>query len=159
MHGKMIILMLLMGSISAFNVRAHESEVTIFLSATIEDECSVKNMMGNSANMNLDEFGGFWLVAEIEEECNGTAGYSVMISSKNGGRLVNETHPDRFIDYFVDYGGCVFGDMRNGPLICNRNDAGGFNFSPLFVEVMSHPGENISGTYTDTLILTVSSGN
>lgn len=99
-------------------------------------------------------------VASVEERANVNAGYTVTITSANGGKLVNGSDSNYSVDYTLKY--------NNDPIVL-ASPAAGENEIPYLTEqlapidrdvTISYAGDEeedmLAGNYTDTVTFAIS---
>ncbi|HYE01392.1 MAG TPA: hypothetical protein VEH84_18565 [Alphaproteobacteria bacterium] len=87
-------------------------------------------------------------VASIEERCNAADGYSVRLSTQNGGRLSGEAGG---VPYTISYDGAVQSD---GALVATRPAAPLGRSRDLAVSALP-PADLPAGAYEDTIVVTI----
>ncbi|MBP2311040.1 spore coat protein U domain-containing protein [Azospirillum soli] len=122
---------------------------TVKLSGTVALNCSVAVTDLNQA-LNLVGGESARQVGTVVENCNSGTGYSISISSANGGLLKNENSGS--VSYRVGYDGQ--NNNLTGGLSVTRSTAQFAKSVPLTVSLDAN-GNAIAGNYSDTVTITI----
>jgi len=146
---RLIALPLLVPTLAASAALAGSS-ASIHLRGVVPQVCSV-SVQDRGVVFDLGAAGQARSVAAIEERCNAPAGYTVTLSSRNGGELRPETGTGGSgLPYVMTYEGATAAGA--GRVVANRPP--GVETKDLFVETGA-AGNLPSGSYEDTIVVTV----
>ncbi len=129
---------------------------TVDLSAVVAVDCSVTIA---DENLVLDIVAGATdqKIAEITEDCNETAGFTITISSANAGNLEGtgalENNNNASIDYTVTYHTESNADLATN-LTLSRNDAEFDDEHALYATVAAS-STRLAGSYEDTITVSI----
>lgn len=120
---------------------------TITLRASVPATCAVSLSTGN-ASLNLNS-AAIVPVATVEERCNAANGYTVSLSSKNGGAL---SSGNASIAYTLHYGDSS--STADGSLTAGRTVSGTARQTVLSVSVPAGT-QRQAGDYEDTVTIAI----
>lgn len=120
---------------------------TITLRASVPATCAVSLSTGN-ASLNLNS-AAIVPVATVEERCNAANGYTVSLSSKNGGAL---SSGNATIAYTLHYGDSS--STADGSLTAGRTVSGTARQTVLSVSVPAGT-QRQAGDYEDTVTIAI----
>ncbi|MBP7335061.1 hypothetical protein [Niveispirillum sp.] len=120
---------------------------TITLRATVTTTCAVTLSTGN-ATLDLNAGSASIPVATVEERCNAANGYTVSLTSKNGGALSSGSAT---IAYTMQYGD---NSSSNGTLSTARDVTGSGRQTVLSVSVPAG-AQRQAGQYEDTVTIAI----
>jgi len=122
------------------------------LRGVVPSDCTV-GITDMNATLNITGGETSVLVGQIMESCNHRQGFTVSISSRNGGSLVGQNGTQ--VAYSIRYGTEQNWRTLSSQRRYNRNrPATGGQAKPLYVKLPATPTAP-SGSYGDTIIITV----
>lgn len=97
------------------------------------------------------------MVALVSEQSNSKTGYTVTVSSLNGGKLMNSNSSSSYVTYTAKYGNGSSFNLSSTTTITNQSNPGIYNMTaPFKVTYTGQPATNmLEGTYSDTLTFTI----
>ncbi|ACI97612.1 hypothetical protein [Rhodospirillum centenum] len=122
----------------------------ITLRGTVPAVCTVA-LSASSATLEVVRGQSATPVATVEERCNAAAGYTVSVTSRNGGQLRQEGAASG-VSYAVSYDQV---SSNSGALVAVRTPTGAARVGTLAVEVPASP-EAAAGDYVDVLTVSIS---
>lgn len=122
----------------------------ITLRGTVPAVCTVA-LSASSATLEVVRGQSATPVATVEERCNAAAGYTVSVTSRNGGQLRQEGAASG-VSYAVSYDQV---SSNSGALVAVRAPTGAARVGTLAVEVPASP-EAPAGDYVDVLTVSIS---
>lgn len=128
-------------------VAQNGAQGTITLRASVPATCAVSLSTGN-ASLNLNS-AAIVPVATVEERCNAANGYTVSLSSKNGGAL---SSGNATIAYTLHYGDSS--STADGSLTSGRTVSGTARQTVLSVSVPAGT-QRQAGDYEDTVTIAI----
>lgn len=143
-YGPLMFLALLLAGPSAAQ---NSAQGTITLRASVPATCGVSLSTGN-ASLNLNS-AAIVPVATVEERCNAANGYTVSLSSKNGGAL---SSGNASIAYTLHYGDSS--STADGSLTAGRAVSGTARQTVLSVSVPAGT-QRQAGDYEDTVTIAI----
>ncbi len=97
-------------------------------------------------------------IASVVESSNSATGYSVRLSTRNGGYLVNNQNPSQAIPYQISYDGLPFVQPSTSETVVKRvphlNDPIVYE-SQMRIAFQGNPSAPV-GSYSDTIFLQIS---
>jgi len=123
------------------------AQATLTLRATVPAACAI-TLSSENALLDLNSGVTNLPVATVEERCNAANGYTVSITSKNGGSLASGTAN---IGYTMSYGDNSTG---NGALAAERSASGAARQTTLSVSVPA-ASNRVAGDYEDTVTISI----
>lgn len=123
------------------------SQGSITLRASVPAICSI-GISNNSATLNITGGQSNFAVATVEERCNAASGYTVSLSSKNGGQLSTGTAG---VAYTMQYGDSA---GSGGAISADRAVSGDTRQTVLSVSVPASPTA-VAGDYEDTVTISI----
>ena len=153
-----ISLMALVISISIQSAQAASSG-TLQLSGTVAavNDLVVTANASNNTSLNILSGETAKNVASVAETSNNGSGYTISLSSVNGGQLKHATNATKKTNYTVSYGGGSYNQPSTTPTTVKSVSSLGAlttNTSQVLVTVTALAGAP-AGTYSDTLTLTI----
>ncbi len=124
---------------------------TLLLGGRVPLVCSIQV---NTGNPPLDILNGMtnFTVGSLSETCNRRTGFTVTISSANGGNLMNET--GQTVPYTIQYDNSGVRSLA-APVVLTRNFAKLAVWTRSFrVNIAAQPNA-VSGEYTDLVTVTI----
>jgi len=130
---------------------------TLFLRGSIPLIISIKvRPTNNSFNLDLTTDQTDLLVAEVDEISNSSTGHKILLSSQNGGRLLNSSGSDNFV-YSAKYDGAEVSlssdqvEIKNVPNAVPGESTSEFRIS----YTGKNPATIHAGDYKDNLTFTI----
>lgn len=135
------------------------SSGTLLLSGTVPlvNDIAVTANGTNNTSLNISAGESAKLVANVAETSNNGTGYTVTLSSANGGQLKNSSDASKKTTYQVSYNGGSYAQPGTLPVTVktvNSLSAQTTNTSAIRVNVAAFANAP-AGVYSDTLTLTI----
>ena len=122
---------------------------TVKLTGTVSVNCTVA-VTDLGTSLNLTAGGNNVQVGTVTESCNDGAGYTINVTSANGGKLSSAAANSQPISYTTLYDGA----SASGNVVVTRTNANFGKVASLNVTVPA-AAQAIAGTYSDTLTIAI----
>ena len=142
-------LILSAGAASAQSAQGAAASGTVKLNGTVSLNCTVA-VTDLGTSLNLTAGGNNVQVGTVTESCNDGAGYTINVTSANGGKLSSAAANSQPISYTTLYDGA----SASGNVAVTRSSANFGKVASLNVTVPA-AAQAIAGTYSDTLTIAI----
>ncbi|MDE1149355.1 MAG: hypothetical protein PW843_22605 [Azospirillaceae bacterium] len=122
---------------------------SVKLSGTVALSCSVA-VTDNNASLNILSGSSNITVGAVVETCNDGAGYTITVTSANGGSLKSSANGAQPVSYTTIYDG----QSATGTVNVSRSSAQFGKQATIAVTVPAN-AQAIAGSYSDTLTVTI----
>lgn len=133
----------------AQTTQAAAASGTVRLNGSVALNCTVA-VTDQGVALNLTNGANNTQVGTVTENCNDGAGYTINITSSNGGKLNSSSANAQPISYTTSYDGT----QASGNVSVSRSNANFGKAVSLFVTVPA-AASAIAGTYSDTLTIAI----
>ena len=126
------------------------SRAEIRLQGTVPAICTI-SVSNETAELNIVQGAAAVQVATVTEQCNAAAGYTVSVTSGNGGRMVQEAGAS--VAYSLSYDDATA--AAAGSLVTERAATGAVRQRSLSATLPATP-QATAGRYADTVTISIS---